>query len=86
MSTTYIATGSARAAAWAEGVSSRLNAYSVAFHAWRLRQKLRAALDGLSDQELRDIGVARGEIDYVARTALSTDPRPDAWALPETKQ
>ena len=78
MSTTYIATRSGRAAAWTQRASSRFNAYSVAFHAWRLRQRVRAALGELSDRELRDIGVTRGEIDHVARTALSTDPRPGA--------
>ena len=30
------------------------------------RQKLRAALFGLSDRELMDIGIARDEIDYIA--------------------
>jgi uncharacterized protein YjiS (DUF1127 family) len=75
MNTTSIATGAARAAAWTQLASSRFNAYSVAFHAWRLRRKLRAALDELSDRELKDIGITRDEIDYVAQAALSIDPR-----------
>jgi hypothetical protein len=37
-------------------------------------QKLRAALFGLSDRELMDIGIARDEIDYVA-SHRSIDPR-----------
>jgi uncharacterized protein YjiS (DUF1127 family) len=42
---------------------------------WRDRERLRTALDQLSDKELRDIGITRGEIDYVARAARSIDPR-----------
>lgn len=38
------------------------------------RQKLRAALFGLSDRELTDIGIARDEIDYIA-SHWSVDPR-----------
>lgn len=33
---------------------------------WRERQKLRAKLDSLSDRELLDIGIARGEVDHVS--------------------
>jgi uncharacterized protein YjiS (DUF1127 family) len=40
----------------------------------RERQKLRATLSGLSDRELVDIGIARGEIDYVA-SHRGFDPR-----------
>ncbi|MBR0738463.1 DUF1127 domain-containing protein [Bradyrhizobium liaoningense] len=35
------------------------------------RERLRAALDDLGDRELMDIGIARSELDYVARSALS---------------
>lgn len=41
---------------------------------WRKRQNLRAKLDGLSDRELLDIGIGRGEVDYVARNR-AFDPR-----------
>jgi uncharacterized protein YjiS (DUF1127 family) len=41
---------------------------------WLERDALRARLGGLSDQELLDIGIARGEIDYVASNR-ATDPR-----------
>ncbi len=37
-----------------------------AFQQRRQRQSLRATLHGLSDRELMDIGVTRGEIDYIA--------------------
>ena len=41
---------------------------------WRKRRKLRAELDRLSDRELFDIGLARGELDYVASNR-TVDPR-----------
>jgi uncharacterized protein YjiS (DUF1127 family) len=41
---------------------------------WRERRKLRANLYDLSDRELQDIGIARGEVDYVASNR-SVDPR-----------
>jgi len=56
-------------------VYSPLETYWSAFQQWRKRERLQATLDDLSDRELNDIGIARGEIDYVARSALSTDPR-----------
>ena len=45
-----------------------------AFLEWRRRGQLRARLDGLSDRELLDIGIGRGEIDYVSAHSAS-DPR-----------
>ena len=45
---------------------------------WRKREKLRAKLDGLSDRELLDIGIARGEIDYVATCQRPAQRRPAA--------
>jgi uncharacterized protein YjiS (DUF1127 family) len=53
---------------------SPLEAYWDAFREWRKREKLRAKLDGLSDRELLDIGIARGEIEYVSSNRAS-DPR-----------
>ena len=41
---------------------------------WRKREKLRATLSDLSDRELLDIGIARGEVDYVACNR-TIDPR-----------
>ena len=40
----------------------------------RERQKLRDALSNLSDRDLMDIGISRGEIDYVA-SHRGIDPR-----------
>jgi uncharacterized protein YjiS (DUF1127 family) len=41
---------------------------------WRERQRIRAMLLDLSDRELRDIGISRGEIDYLASNR-DIDPR-----------
>jgi uncharacterized protein YjiS (DUF1127 family) len=41
---------------------------------WHERQEIRARLFDLSDRELHDIGISRGEIDYVASNR-DTDPR-----------
>jgi uncharacterized protein YjiS (DUF1127 family) len=64
--------GPATAKGWAY---SPLEAYWNRFQAWRQRERLRARLDDLSDRELADIGIARGEIEYVVPTAVSIDPR-----------
>ena len=55
-------------------VSSLAWKYWDAFQVRGERQKLRAALFGLSDRELMDIGIARDEIDYIA-SHRSIDPR-----------
>lgn len=48
--------------------------YYAAFRAWRERESLRVMLHHLSDRELRDIGIARAEVDYVVSRHTS-DPR-----------
>ncbi|QHO74238.1 hypothetical protein ACH79_17975 [Bradyrhizobium sp. CCBAU 051011] len=54
---------------------SPLEAYWNAFQAWRKRGKLRTELCRLTDSELADIGITRGEIDYVASNrSISSDP------------
>ncbi|WP_342733412.1 DUF1127 domain-containing protein [Bradyrhizobium sp. B117] len=66
---------------WLErtSVSSR-HVFSFIWRCWnalqerRQRRKLTAALSDLSDGELMDIGMTRGEIDYVA-SHRDTDPR-----------
>ncbi|AMA59436.1 DUF1127 domain-containing protein [Bradyrhizobium sp. CCGE-LA001] len=45
-----------------------------AFQEWRELEKLRLDLCKLSDQELMDIGITYGEIDYVVSNR-NTDPR-----------
>ena len=48
--------------------------YWAAFQERRKREKLPADLTYLNDFELKDIGITRGEIDYVASNR-SIDPR-----------
>ena len=71
MNTTYIAT---RSAVPTRQAANPLKRHFDAFCAWRIRQTLRATLDDLSDRELTDIGVTRGEIEYLIRSAPSVDP------------
>jgi uncharacterized protein YjiS (DUF1127 family) len=55
----------------------RLTVFSWSWAAlldWQERVLLRERLCNLSDRELRDIGITRGEIDYVA-TNRAIDPR-----------
>ena len=44
-------------------VYSPLEAYWNAFQEWRKRKKLQTQLSRLTDSELVDIGITRGEID-----------------------
>ena len=69
MSTTYGATGLGPTAASTRRVSSFIWRYWGAFQARRKerrkRQRERAELYRLNDWELMDIGMTRGEIEYV---------------------
>ena len=47
-------------------VYSPLETYWNAFQEWRKRERLRTELHRLTDNELMDIGITRGEIDNVA--------------------
>ena len=53
-------------------VYSPLEAYWIRFQEWRRREKLRAELCRLTDIELADIGITRGEIDHIAMPHRST--------------
>jgi uncharacterized protein YjiS (DUF1127 family) len=55
-------------------VYSPLEAYWNTFQEWRKREKLRTQLYRLTDSELIDIGITRGEIEYVASNR-GVDPR-----------
>jgi len=55
-------------------VASFIWKYWDAFQERRERQKLRDALSNLSDRDLMDIGISRGEIDYAA-SHRGIDPR-----------
>jgi uncharacterized protein YjiS (DUF1127 family) len=74
MSTTYGAIGLGQTAASTRCVSSTFKNFWGAFQEWRKWERLRVDLCNLSDRELMDIGIARGEIDYVASNR-DTDPR-----------
>ena len=52
---------------------SPLEAYWDIFWEWRKRERLRTELRRLTDDELMDIGLTRGEIDYIVSNQL-TDP------------
>ena len=52
-------------AASTRGVLSLLKRYWRAFQERRRRESLGAALSYLSDRELKDIGLTRGEVDYI---------------------
>jgi uncharacterized protein YjiS (DUF1127 family) len=55
-------------------IFSFFKGYWAALQERRKREKLRADLSCLNDFELNDIGIARGEIDYVVANR-SIDPR-----------
>jgi len=78
MSTTYGATGLGQTAASTRRVSSFFKRYWGAFQEQRKerrkRQRERAELYRLNDWELKDIGIARDQIEYVALNR-SIDPR-----------
>ena len=74
MSTTYSDTGLGQTAASTRRVASFFKKYWGAFQERRKRQRLLTNLCDLSDWELKDIGITRGEIDYVASNRGS-DPR-----------
>jgi uncharacterized protein YjiS (DUF1127 family) len=74
MSTAYNAAGLGQTTASTRRVYSFLRSYWEAFQERRKRQRLRADLSCLNDFELQDIGITRGEIDYVASNR-SIDPR-----------
>jgi uncharacterized protein YjiS (DUF1127 family) len=56
-------------------VYSPLEAWWDGFQQWRKRERLQGRLDNLTDRELMDIGIARGEIENVALNhSISSDP------------
>jgi uncharacterized protein YjiS (DUF1127 family) len=74
MNTTYSTTGLAQTTTSTRRLSSASKNFWGAFQEWRKWERLRADFCNLSDRELQDIGITRGEIDYVASNR-STDPR-----------
>ncbi|WP_298885047.1 hypothetical protein [uncultured Bradyrhizobium sp.] len=74
MSTTYSATNAAQPTASTPRVSSVFKTFWAAAQEWRKWERLKGVLCNLSDRELMDIGIARGEINYVASNR-DADPR-----------
>ena len=74
MSTTYDESELGHTIASTRRFSAFIKKYWVAFQDRRQRKRLQAALHGLSDYELQDIGIARDQIEYVASNP-SIDPR-----------
>jgi uncharacterized protein YjiS (DUF1127 family) len=74
MSTAHSAIGLGRMTGSTRRVSSLFKRYWDAFQERRKRESLRAKLSDLNDWELQDIGITRGEIDYIASNR-SIDPR-----------
>ena len=74
MSTAHSAIGLIGMTGSTRRVASFFRRYWDAFQERRKRERLRADLSELNDWELQDIGITRGEIDYIASNR-SVDPR-----------
>jgi len=74
MSTISQTTGLARTAVLQRRHGGAFRNFWIAFQEWRKWERLRHDLCSLSDQELKDIGITYGEIDYVVANR-ETDPR-----------
>jgi uncharacterized protein YjiS (DUF1127 family) len=74
MITTFSTTALSRTTRTKRRFLSLLGRYRDKFQQWRKRERLRADLCALNDRELQDIGMTRGEIDYVASNR-GIDPR-----------
>ena len=73
MNTAHGATWLKQTSVSTQRVSSFFKGYWDAFQERSKRQRLWATLCDLNDRELQDIGITRGEIDYVASNR-SIDP------------
>jgi uncharacterized protein YjiS (DUF1127 family) len=65
MDTTFSTTGLAQTTRSTRRVFNLFRRSWGAFQEWRKRERLRADLCGLNDREFQDIGITRGEVDYV---------------------
>ncbi|KRR04109.1 hypothetical protein CQ12_36575 [Bradyrhizobium jicamae] len=74
MDTTYKVSGSKQTFAPIRIGLSLFGNCRAALLEWHERKGIRARLFDLSDRELHDIGISRGEIDYVASNR-DIDPR-----------
>jgi uncharacterized protein YjiS (DUF1127 family) len=74
MAIPYTALGSKQTTTPVRLGASLFNNCCAAIIAWYEREAIRASLSDMTDRELHDIGIGRGEIDYVASNR-SVDPR-----------
>jgi uncharacterized protein YjiS (DUF1127 family) len=74
MTTTFSTTALSQTTTTKRHLVGLFGRYLDAYREWRRRERLRADLCALDDRELQDIGIARGEVDYVA-SHRSGDPR-----------
>lgn len=74
MTTTFSTTAFSRTTRTKRHLFGLIGTCRCAFQEWRKRERLRADLCALNDRELQDIGITRGEVDYVASNR-SCDPR-----------
>jgi uncharacterized protein YjiS (DUF1127 family) len=77
MTTTHSASKLVETAELRAYVASFFRRHWYAHQERRKRQRLRATLYGLADRDLKDIGVTRSEIEYIALNGTDTgvDPR-----------
>ena len=74
MSTIYVTTALGRTATPMLRALSLFETCLNMLYEWQRRNALRGAMYNLSDRELQDVGMTRGEIDYVTRSRF-VDPR-----------
>src|SRR5882672_4588141 len=90
MNTTFSTTGLALTTGSTRRVFSLFSLFSLfrsywgAFQEWRKRERLRADLCGLNDREPQNIGITRGELDYVAIADIAMLLRHVRLVLPIT--
>ena len=87
MNTTFSTTGLALTTGSTRRVFSLFGlfrSYWGAFQEWRKRERLRADLCGLNDREPQNIGITRGELDYVAIADIAMLLRHVRLVLPIT--
>jgi uncharacterized protein YjiS (DUF1127 family) len=75
MKTNWSATQPEKFTASTPGIFLLFRRHWDAVQAWHQRATLRAVLHSMKDHELRDCGITRGEIGYVARNGADPNGR-----------
>ncbi len=71
---TAVGSGTALSSAWA-GIAARIANWWAGYMARRIEQAAIACLSAMTDRELRDIGLTRGEIATAVRRGWPNIPR-----------